>query len=954
MLSLFSCKKSAMQSSRRKQPSQKLYLEPLEERTLLSGYVDNFEGATLNSFWTTRQNSGSITFPSTAVAHGGHQSVQFNTTANTGQKNVELQHTFAAPIFGSVSIWMYDTGAGVSSANYMGFAILNTSLGVDSSIGTQDYDLGPSNGGTYTFGVFGGSGGASSIVRTQGWHQFTIDSEMTSLTFSIDGTTIYAGPGGTPFDYFWMYLGGPTWRPASTTYFDDFEFQEAPAANSMIYWSTDFKLNGGTVVGSTIKRANLDGSNIQTVMSGAVSGRFGGIAFDEANGYLYSGDGSYLFRANLDGTGRVNLVPSFVEDVELDLLHSQVYWTDFNTIYRANLDGTGFQTLIHASGLLEGIALDPVAGKMYIANNSPGIDTIDSANLDGTNRVSLVTLGMNVDPFDIEIDKLNHKLYWDDYGAAVTANQAIQSANLDASDVQTVYTPSLTIGNGIEFDSANQRLYFMQVVSNPVGQPGQFDIVEITPDGSGAQTIASDPVGINYMEVAHVIRENITTAIGQDVNATEGQIFTGAVASFATDNPSATSANFTASIDWGDGNVSPGTISANAGGGFDVTGTNTYLEEGTYAISVVITDASGSSATTGSTATIDDAVLTATGMGVNASEGAEFSGIVASFTDADPNGMNSDYSATIDWGDGNISDGFVTANDNGGFDVYGANTYAEEGTYAISVSIADVGGSTATMGGTASVDDAALTANGLSVSATEGTGFSGVVASFSDADPNAMNSDYTATIDWGDGNLSDGFIVANNSGGFDVYGTNTYAEEGSYVVSVSIADVGGSSASSTSTANVADAALSATGIDVNSTEGISFTGAVATLTDANLNSDISDLSATINWGDGHSSAGVITSAGMNTYTVSGTNTYAEEGSYSISVSITDIGGSKTSAGSMSTVADASLNAAPMPVNATEGALFMGPVAILSDANSFSDINDLSATITWGDGHSSRS
>src|SRR5260370_32261839 len=95
--------------------------------------------------------------------------------------------------------------------------------------------------------------------------------------------------------------------------------------------------------------------------------------------------------------------------------------------------------------------------------------------------------------------------------------------------------------------------------------------------------------------------------------------------------------DFAGSSEWGDGNLCTGTVSANASGGFDVIGSNSYLEEGTYAISVVITDIDGNTATTGSTATIDDAGLTATGLSISATEGAEFSGVIASFTDAHPN-----------------------------------------------------------------------------------------------------------------------------------------------------------------------------------------------------------------------------------------------------------------------------------------------------------------------------
>src|SRR5207253_9019362 len=123
-----------------------------------------------------------------------------------------------------------------------------------------------------------------------------------------------------------------------------------------------------------------------------------------------------------------------------------------------------------------------------------------------------------------------------------------------------------------------------------------------------------------------------------------------------------------------------------------------------------------------------------------------------------------DYSASITWGDGHTSSGTVVANGSGGFDVSATNTYAEEGSYSVTVAITDHGAS-ATANSTANVADAALAASAKTVTPTEGNSFSGVVASFSDADPNGTSTDYSATIKWGDGHTSVGTIVANSRDG---------------------------------------------------------------------------------------------------------------------------------------------------------------------------------------------
>ena len=211
--------------------------------------------------------------------------------------------------------------------------------------------------------------------------------------------------------------------------------------------------------------------------------------------------------------------------------------------------------------------------------------------------------------------------------------------------------------------------------------------------------------------------------------------------------------------------------------------------------------------------TVADAALQASGANVSGTEGASTGGVkVASFTDADPNAVAGDFTATITWGDSTSSAGTVTANGSGGFDVTGAHSYAEEGSLPISVTISDVGGSTASASATASITDAALQASGANISATEGASTGAVtVATFTDANPNAAAGDFSATITWGDGQQTAGTVVATSGGGFAVNGAHTYADEGSYAISVAIADKGGSMTTAASVATVADAALTATG-----------------------------------------------------------------------------------------------------------------------------------------------
>ncbi len=68
-----------------------------------------------------------------------------------------------------------------------------------------------------------------------------------------------------------------------------------------------------------------------------------------------------------------------------------------------------------------------------------------------------------------------------------------------------------------------------------------------------------------------------------------GQQFTVRVGSFVPALP-AISDDFTATIDWGDGTSSPGIITPNGRGGFDVTGEHAYDTEETYSVSFSVTE----------------------------------------------------------------------------------------------------------------------------------------------------------------------------------------------------------------------------------------------------------------------------------------------------------------------------------------------------------------------------
>jgi hypothetical protein len=111
---------------------------------------------------------------------------------------------------------------------------------------------------------------------------------------------------------------------------------------------------------------------------------------------------------------------------------------------------------------------------------------------------------------------------------------------------------------------------------------------------------------------------------------------------------------------------------------------------------------------------------------------------------------------------------------------------------------------------------------------------------------------------------------------------------------VSITDVGGATATATSTAKVADAALKGSLASIGPVHGQPFSGTVATFTDANPYATTGDFTATINWGDGTTTTGTVVLNPDGSFSVEGSHTYLNAGAFSITVTIADADGSKLS------------------------------------------------------------
>lgn len=172
-----------------------------------------------------------------------------------------------------------------------------------------------------------------------------------------------------------------------------------------IYWSDRGDV-GDQKVNPKIMRSNLGGSSVEAIVSSDLMSPVG-IALDTPNGKLYFTDryANDIKRANLDGSD-VEVVVRDTEypvDLALDLEQRTFYWTarQAGGLYRADLDGNGIDgasltpivTGLHAP---IGVALDRKNGRLFYtdvitASKSGGIW---EADLDGTNARQIATTSL--------------------------------------------------------------------------------------------------------------------------------------------------------------------------------------------------------------------------------------------------------------------------------------------------------------------------------------------------------------------------------------------------------------------------------------------------------------------------------------------------------------------------------------------------------------------------------
>jgi DNA-binding beta-propeller fold protein YncE len=270
-----------------------------------------------------------------------------------------------------------------------------------------------------------------------------------------------------------------------------------------------------------IRRARLDGSNLEVLVSGGASGPTG-LALDTAGGKMYWTDSQRIHRANLDGSAAELLVATGAplgnqSALTLDLRNRKIYWMASLDLYqpariqRANLDGSQREDVVLAARSFSGptsyVTLDPARGRMYWTDDVYPWG-IRRANLDGSDVQDVMTTTAGV-PERLLLDDAAGTLYF-----VINSPPArIQRVNLDGSNLVDVANEALESPDRLDLEPVAGRLYWSDSNGGRIERAGldgadRADVVSALVRSPGGVAVDPNEGKIYWADVGKVYRAN--------------------------------------------------------------------------------------------------------------------------------------------------------------------------------------------------------------------------------------------------------------------------------------------------------------------------------------------------------------------------------------------------------------------------------------------------------------
>jgi hypothetical protein len=163
-------------------------------------------------------------------------------------------------------------------------------------------------------------------------------------------------------------------------------------------------------------------------------------------------------------------------------------------IHSVNADGSDRKVIVSGARIPDGVVVDVEAGHIYWTNMgvpSKNDGSIERADLDGENRVTIIGEGKTFTPKQLHLEKKSGKLYWCD-----REGMRVMRANLDGSNIETLVDSSKGDARpgtdltkwcvGITVDPNREQIYWTQKGPDNAGKGRIFRAKIDIPKGETA------------------------------------------------------------------------------------------------------------------------------------------------------------------------------------------------------------------------------------------------------------------------------------------------------------------------------------------------------------------------------------------------------------------------------------------------------------------------------------